>query len=96
MPSGLPRRMGSSGWMMHAAARNAYYNRGSRAEWEQYVKERDAAMSAWATFIMSICGLIIAPFVVLLVAGMTLLYGPVVWLIPALICCCVFYVRSQL
>ena len=31
---GLPRRMGSTGWLMHAAARQRHYNRGSKANGE--------------------------------------------------------------
>ena len=33
---------------MHSAARNAYYNRGSKAAWDQHVEERDTEMrSVW-------------------------------------------------
>ena len=40
-----PRRIGSTGWMMHAASRSAWNNRGSNAA---YRKERE--MSSKATF----------------------------------------------
>ena len=80
--------------MMHAAARNAYYNRGSKAAWEQHVKERDAEMGAFVTFIMFICGLIITPFALLFIFGLTLLYGPTVWAISGLIFLSIMYLRS--
>ena len=91
MRARLPRRMGSTGWLMQAAARNAYYNRGSRANWEKIKKEREEVAAVVVPIIFGICGLIIAPFAVLLIAGMTLLYGPAVWVIPGLICLSAVY-----
>ena len=33
--------MGSSGWLMHAAARQRHYNRGSKANWEAIKADQD-------------------------------------------------------
>ena len=76
--------MGSSGWMMHAAARNAYYNRGSKADWEQFVNERDAEMWPYAKFALVFCVPIVGFGGVMLIAALTLAFGPAIWVIPGL------------
>ena len=59
MPSGLPRRIGSSGWLMHAAARQSYYNRGSKANWEA-MKAADASEGASLARFFGFTALVIA------------------------------------
>ena len=65
-----PRRIGSTGWMMHAASRQAYYNRGSNAA---YRKERE--ISPKTTFTLFLLLSLIPLGVCLLLAFGSLMTG---------------------
>jgi hypothetical protein len=79
MPSGLPRRIGSSGWLMHAAARQSYYNRGSKANWEAIKADRDRVNENVTNIVLFLSALIGFPILGILALGFSLLYGPIVW-----------------
>lgn len=64
-----PRRIGSTGWMMHAASRSAYYNRGSNAA---YAADRD---SFWLKYLY-LLGFITTVPPLLLLLLMYLLVNP--------------------
>jgi hypothetical protein len=64
---------------MHAAARQRYYNRGSKAEWEA-TKAADwsfaSGLGTAALFSLSVPILVVLPFLALAAA---VAYGPIVW-----------------
>ena len=86
--------MGSSGWMMHAAARSAYYNRESKADWEQTKREREEV----GAFILKIIFRVYSPIVALagvaLIAALTMAFGPAIWVMPGLGCLSAVYFLS--
>ena len=64
---------------MHAAARQSYYNRGSRANWEAMKADRDQFYENVTGAGIFLSALIGVPILGILAFGFTLLYGPIVW-----------------
>ena len=64
---------------MHAAARQRYYNRGSKAHWEAMKAEDDRFSENLVQCMFFLSALIGFPILGILAFGFTLLYGPIVW-----------------
>ena len=77
-----PRRIGSTGWMMHAASRQAYYNRGSNAAYAdndplEFVKVMGVILIGGPLLLLFLMGLLVSPG-----GAFLLLLVPIAGLVP--------------
>ena len=64
---------------MHAAARQSYYNRGSKANWEAIKASRQQFDDLVTQVVLGLSALMSFVILGLLAIGSSVLYGPIVW-----------------
>lgn len=64
---------------MHAAARQTYYNRGSKANWQAIKAERDQFNETVTWVGLFLGALMGVPILGILALALSLAYGPIVW-----------------